>query len=105
MVTELVNIHLLSLVSTPFGSHLVSTVEAADAPGSRPEQHGNNLVLQHRCTLCTVLCRSASKPDPDPRGKLNAKRLRKTASGLIVPVLKYLGTVHNCPNLSLHVHW
>jgi hypothetical protein len=30
-------------------------VEAAYAPSSWPDQHGNNLVLQHRCTLCTVL--------------------------------------------------
>ncbi len=31
-----------------------SPVEAAYAPASWPDQHGNNLVLQHHCTLCTV---------------------------------------------------
>jgi hypothetical protein len=30
-------------------------VEAAYAPTSWPEEHCNNLVLQHRCTLCSVL--------------------------------------------------
>ncbi len=30
-------------------------MEAANTPGVWQDQHGNNLVLQHRCTLCTVL--------------------------------------------------
>jgi hypothetical protein len=32
-----------------------SPVEAAYNPGSWPDQHGNNLALQHRCTWCPVL--------------------------------------------------